>query len=68
MRKINRKALIVFSLLISLSMYYLGIGIFFFVVSTAYFVLRLAAIIAPAVILAATLGVLVKRLILLKKG
>ncbi|MGN0601172.1 MAG: hypothetical protein ACI4I7_00520 [Oscillospiraceae bacterium] len=51
-----------------LCLYYLGIGILFLCIDVAAFVVRLLAVVIPAVLTAVTIAVLVQRIKEIRKG
>lgn len=63
----NKKIIIIFAVLSLLCMYYLGLGIFFMLMKTAGLLIRILAVVIPAVLTAAALSFLTWRIIIAVK-
>lgn len=68
MKKRTKKMIAPVIIAMVLCLYYLGIGILFLCIDVAAFVVRLLAVVIPAVLTAVTIAVLVQRIKEIRKG
>lgn len=68
MKKRNKKIIAPIIIVTLLCIYYLGIGIFFLYIDGASLTIRILAVVIPAVLTAVSIGVLIQRIIEVRKG